>query len=516
METNIKKQIVPLNIVMTYPVHWNKYEIMRDFLQNFYDSLGYQRWNEHFQYNYQDNSLTMWVNDICFSYEWLLHIGASTKTENSFNNAGYFGEGFKIASLCAIRDYHWNVEMSSGDWKLSVIKENHTIDQKKAEMLAYEIQTVDFQSKSMLRLSPISGDEYQLFKNVILSFFYYGNPLLGEKIWEDSIGAVYYCNENAYRSPLPYTIDFGRKGTVFCSYQLLGSNPFGLSVCLHTYKKADRERKTLYNFDVIQVFETLSRYISPDASIKVLEKMRRYWNSFPKRHIDINSWDTVICNLIRNITESTAAIQKFRAKYPNLLCRRVVHSIKEKNRRSQARAWLSTQEKKYLIVQSAFERIGYPTLEEECECQGGFVVNDTPEEYENSGFIILENLTAEVYSSFFNIENNMPERKIIRNTNASYHGMATVYRKRETLYNSHGILIRYDIGAIYLKSIVFKYGQYYNALATYIHEFCHIFGGDSSDNFSKGLTVAMEILLENHEVVEKGKLKWNSLYSRKE
>ncbi len=48
METNIKKQIVPLNIVMTYPVHWNKYEIMRDFLQNFYDSLGYQRWNEHF------------------------------------------------------------------------------------------------------------------------------------------------------------------------------------------------------------------------------------------------------------------------------------------------------------------------------------------------------------------------------------------------------------------------------------------------------------------------------------
>lgn len=58
--------------------------------------------------------------------------------------------------------------------------------------------------------------------------------------------------------------------------------------------------------------------------------------------------------------------------------------------------------------------------------------------------------------------------------------------------------------------------DFYNALETYIHEFCHIFGGDSSDNFSKGLTVAMEILLENHEVVEKGKLKWNSLYSRKE
>lgn len=34
--------IIPLNIVTTYPVHWNKYEILRDFIQNFYDSVEYR------------------------------------------------------------------------------------------------------------------------------------------------------------------------------------------------------------------------------------------------------------------------------------------------------------------------------------------------------------------------------------------------------------------------------------------------------------------------------------------
>lgn len=34
--------IISLNIVMTYPVHWGKYNLFRDFIQNFYDSVGYE------------------------------------------------------------------------------------------------------------------------------------------------------------------------------------------------------------------------------------------------------------------------------------------------------------------------------------------------------------------------------------------------------------------------------------------------------------------------------------------
>ena len=42
------KNIVPLNLVMSYPVYWGKYEIFRDFIQNFYDSVGYSNWEKAF------------------------------------------------------------------------------------------------------------------------------------------------------------------------------------------------------------------------------------------------------------------------------------------------------------------------------------------------------------------------------------------------------------------------------------------------------------------------------------
>jgi hypothetical protein len=53
-------------------------------------------------------------------YDWLIPIGASTKREGGGSYAGYFGEGFKIASLCAIRDHGWNIEIRSRDWELMV------------------------------------------------------------------------------------------------------------------------------------------------------------------------------------------------------------------------------------------------------------------------------------------------------------------------------------------------------------------------------------------------------------
>lgn len=33
-----------LNIVMTYPVYWSRYQVLRDFIQNFYDTVGCDEW----------------------------------------------------------------------------------------------------------------------------------------------------------------------------------------------------------------------------------------------------------------------------------------------------------------------------------------------------------------------------------------------------------------------------------------------------------------------------------------
>lgn len=145
--------IIPLNIVTTYPVRWTRYKIFRDFVQNFYDSVGYGNWKERFSFEYSNGLLRMWVEDVCFSYEWLLHIGASTKTANSHDNAGYFGEGFKIASLCAVRDYGWQIEMSSGGWELSVMCIEQEIDRSAVWMLAYDVKEREEQKRSCLEIT---------------------------------------------------------------------------------------------------------------------------------------------------------------------------------------------------------------------------------------------------------------------------------------------------------------------------------------------------------------------------
>ncbi|QEN05599.1 hypothetical protein EW093_13040 [Thiospirochaeta perfilievii] len=82
-------------------MYWSKYKVLRDFIQNFYDSVPNHEFHQRFNFNLEDDKLVMSIKNIGFNYEWLMHIGASTKRESEKKHAGYFGEGFKIASLCA-------------------------------------------------------------------------------------------------------------------------------------------------------------------------------------------------------------------------------------------------------------------------------------------------------------------------------------------------------------------------------------------------------------------------------
>ena len=46
-------KVQSVNIVMTYPVHWTKYQVLRDFTQNFYDAVDHNLWRQSFYYEYR-------------------------------------------------------------------------------------------------------------------------------------------------------------------------------------------------------------------------------------------------------------------------------------------------------------------------------------------------------------------------------------------------------------------------------------------------------------------------------
>jgi hypothetical protein len=144
IDANNASELISINLIYDYPVHWSRFKTLRDFIQNFYDAVHWSEWDDRFSSTITDGVLTLKAQNVGFSYDWLLHIGASTKREAIGTYAGHFGEGFKIAALCALRDHHWTVKVRSRDWALEVVTTDLTVDRRSLKSLAYRIGTVKY------------------------------------------------------------------------------------------------------------------------------------------------------------------------------------------------------------------------------------------------------------------------------------------------------------------------------------------------------------------------------------
>lgn len=77
--------------------------------------------------------------------------------------------------------------------------------------------------------------------------------------------------------------------------------------------------------------------------------------------------------------------------------------------------------------------------------------------------------------------------------------------------NAYGYKYRYNLRRICIKEIYLEKEQFETALSVFIHEICHTFGGDKSENFSYALTDALEIILKNTIIVQKYKKLWRKI-----
>ena len=170
-----------LNLVMTYPIKWSISHIMEDYIQNFYDVIGAEKFAQTFVYSYDDNRQELRMEGRKgFHVEWLQYIGASTKGEedSAHHMAGKFGEGFKIASLCAYRDYKISVHMESRDWALDVLKIPGEIDGQSIEFLGYDIKERVYQDDAILLLGNVGPEAYRNFLGGDTALFLPGESLL--------------------------------------------------------------------------------------------------------------------------------------------------------------------------------------------------------------------------------------------------------------------------------------------------------------------------------------------------
>jgi len=507
-------ELIPLNLIYDYPVQWSKFKVLRDLIQNFYDAVQYRQWSHRFSYKIDGGKLFLIASDVGFSYDWLVHIGASTKRENSGDYAGYFGEGFKIASLCAIRDHGWNVEMLSRDWELMVVTTKLKVDDRYLKSLAYNVwRNVNKSRDTVLCLYPF--DDEALLNSVLLSFYYPSNPLFGEKIWESSEAAVYFRSKKPKPIGYPSTYDDAGPGIVFAGYQALGSFQYPLVFCLHGFRYNDRERNSFFRMDVVKVIQQTVAKLPPAASASVLQALKSRWYDRPRKKYDFDSWHPIIRALVRNIAASSKEKREWQDQHPRLLVARQVKrtDVPQYNRRRQALDWLRTSGKDYRLVQEAFQALGYTTLEDACEQDDGFSVARKPTALESRRIQMLEELVSLLLPELLDrIE--LPPCKIIKSERAAWQGMTTCIPIKGEPPRFRGLSLRYRLPYVALKEVLLHSDHFGNAVSTYLHELAHMFGGDSSASFSRALSELMEITLSNSRLIAQWQDQWEKLAKR--
>lgn len=158
-------------------------------------------------------------------------------------------------------------------------------------------------------------------------------------------------------------------------------------------------------------------------------------------------------------------------------------------------------------MQEGFIALGYPTLEEVCEKNGGFSIVREPQAEEIYLINLLEEFTIKLFKDFFGNE-VLPPCKIIKTENAVWTGMALCIPLKKPVFNPAGLKIRYQLPYLALKSRLLTQSSFPEALSTYLHELAHVFGGDHSANFSRGITEVLDRIIKNAALVEDFAARW--------
>ena len=497
---------------MSYPVEWNKKRILRDFVQNFYDDAGYSEFGKIFKshYNPKASKLTLSTKSEGFNYEWLMHMGASTKQESAGKYAGFFGEGFKVASLCALRDHHWKIHMRSKNWSLEVVSIVTNIDGKDLHQLAYQVEdNLDITQDTLLTIGEIDEKDAKLIDGVVYGFYYQENPLIGKCIFKNDMVSIHERSTTPKPDHFPSGLAVSGDGIVFIGFQARSSFVQPLVLCNHSFQTSDRERHDVYFGTLLDVLLNMIDSLDATTCCYMLEQLKKYWYDYPDSRKDVDSWYSVIRKLIRKIvyTDSSSTIRdKFIQKYPHLVACERPTNTEMRNKKTQALSWKKLHSPMSKLVQDSFVKLGYKTIVQLCEEAGGFnqsrVASTTQE---RQLLLLLKQVAKEIFGDFFV---DYPLCKVIENDSASCRGMAKLQKRIIQTYNSMGHQFRYHLIQIEIKKSLLEKERFSEAFSVYCHELCHCFGADASASFSRSLTDAMSLIMTHMECLQDYRQKW--------
>ncbi|TFG29668.1 MAG: hypothetical protein EU532_02710 [Promethearchaeota archaeon] len=461
--------IIDTRITDQWGVDWSAMEIVRDFLQNFYDA------NPINDIKIIIKKRTVTVHAPAeFDYKSLIYLGSDKGNED----IGQYGEGFKAATLNAMRNHHCIVHVHIKDKLLEFYFQEEEIGDTLKKVIMCRLKTVPAINGSKLILTNCSAEIVEEFKFGLNYFYYPENALFGTQITK-SRNDIFI-----YRSL------YDDKGYVFYRKLLRSKLDVPLViVCNRRYKsidekiKHDRDRKAFNE----KVLELLLRYVLKQVWYEAIIPLLEPW------------WANG--HMILRILSSGYRHQHY--SFPD--------NYYAKHSRAEIRDY--EMQMKVDQLEREFQKKG------DIQCPGYMAKLGM----KNATSIIRERM-AEIKRRHHTLYTRKPTELEVKALNLLKDYIKNIdsilthrySHAHYTIGDSEEIVGQLRVERSYRSNDIFlsKYfflKSFSKALAILIHEWSHIYGFDGSRTFTDALTALMAGIIKQRHHLDEIEEKWNNL-----
>lgn len=471
-------------VTTAWGVDWDEVYIARDILQNFFDANRDRLTEVSVKADGKDVSVTA---PVPFNLERLFYLGSEKGTDD----IGQYGEGFKVAATCLLRDHSVDIIAASGNQFLRLRIAEHAVRDTKLYPVEYDFFDSDQAVAGTLLL--LQGCNSRLVKALqqgLNHFFHENNPLLGSKRWEHySHGFSMYDSTDG-------------NGHVF--YRKLKRGEFeGIPLVLvmdREYaaleKKISKDRdRNAFGDEVMRVFFNLfarNGLKTNETAIRaVVEKARNCW---VKGHPLLSE---VAANVRPEWGMAKGRVIFADAYFAKSVGREPAEQIQidalERKWRDDGKTCLPQYFKKFgvLNAQKHFAELREKALEESWR-NNQRVPSDAESEAIHLMGTIMRELAPEIAAVF--------DRSRTSYTVAETEAILGALREKRS----------YRSREVFLAAYVFV-RDFAEAIAIFLHEHAHIFGYDGHRGFTDALTELIETIVRHRKIMDEYEEEWEAV-----
>ena len=452
-------------VTTAWGVRWNEMQIARDILQNFYDANREHLDAVKVSTSERDARITA---PVPFDLEHLFYLGS----EKTGDDIGQYGEGFKAAATCLLRDHGVTPIGVSGSTVVHVRLASKPIGKKRLQPLVYDFYTVSPAYRGSLLLlpwcSPTLSRELERGMGHFLSEH---NPLLGVQYWR-SRDEQYAL----YESSAPDGCIFYRRlkrATIPAIPVVLVINKANKRIDRKVER--DRDRNAFEDAVLDLCYDVFARESAGEGQViqAVLCASQHLWE---RGHALLSALAKHRFAAVDGRTLALFGDRYFAASYPRDMAERLQYEHKESEWRAEGRQQVPSYFAKFGVVSadSHFSRLREQAIAED-QKKARFLTKA-----EHESMRVLDQALADLEPTLAAHLRSKRIRYSVAETDAILGAL------------KHGR--QYQSLDVFLAASVFT-EEFARALAIFLHEHAHVYGYDGSRGFTDALTQLIEAVI---------------------